>query len=301
MEPADELDAATRTALITPELRPVDILMVVDDSCSMGDDQGRLLSFIPILIEPLEAFEVDYHIGTTTTDCDENVWCGIISWLDSDLVENLVLELTPLVQVGTGGSGAEQGSKALAYALHQAYEGGANWGFFRSGEPLEVIVITDEPDSSTDRMQTTVMYRELNDFVERLDKDVRIHVITQNDPGLVYPNPQYCWAPYTADYLDLASATGGKVQNICDANWAPVMDEIAQEFIRYQYIFLLSRLPVSGTVSVLVETDCCTVNPRDEYPEAWHYDQVKNAVVLDDFPLDIIRRVVIQYTVAGQP
>jgi hypothetical protein len=50
--------------------RKVDILFVIDDSGSMGEEQGALAANFSALVEQLESIEVgaDYRIGITTTD-----------------------------------------------------------------------------------------------------------------------------------------------------------------------------------------------------------------------------------------
>jgi hypothetical protein len=60
-----------------PTERAVDILFVVDNSGSMGEEQAKLSTSIGTLVEALDAAEppVDYHIGVTTTD-NGNPWCG---------------------------------------------------------------------------------------------------------------------------------------------------------------------------------------------------------------------------------
>lgn len=57
--------------------RKVDILFVIDDSGSMGEEQGALAANFSVLVEQLESLEVgaDYRIGITTTD-NGNPWCG---------------------------------------------------------------------------------------------------------------------------------------------------------------------------------------------------------------------------------
>ena len=55
----------------------VDILFVIDNSGSMGEEQGLLAADFPAFISVLEAedFAVNYRIGVTTTD-NGNPWCG---------------------------------------------------------------------------------------------------------------------------------------------------------------------------------------------------------------------------------
>ena len=57
--------------------KDVDILFVIDNSGSMGEEQANLGANFPVFIEKLEEETVDanYRIGVTTTDND-NPWCG---------------------------------------------------------------------------------------------------------------------------------------------------------------------------------------------------------------------------------
>ena len=59
-----------------PTQRAVDILFVVDNSGSMGEEQGKLATGIESLIAVLDAANppVDYRIAVTTTD-NGNPWC----------------------------------------------------------------------------------------------------------------------------------------------------------------------------------------------------------------------------------
>jgi hypothetical protein len=61
----------------TPTQRAVDILFVVDNSGSMGEEQANLVNSIDTLVATLETASppVDYRIGVTTTD-NGNPWCG---------------------------------------------------------------------------------------------------------------------------------------------------------------------------------------------------------------------------------
>ena len=66
----------------------LDILLVVDNSGSMGEAQARLATSMSGLIDPLDAAGVDWRIGVTTTD-NGNPWCP--SGLTTPEAGNLVL------------------------------------------------------------------------------------------------------------------------------------------------------------------------------------------------------------------
>lgn len=60
----------TTTQVSLDSRRKVDILFVIDDSGSMGEEQGALAANFSVLVEQLESLEVgaDYRIAITTTD-----------------------------------------------------------------------------------------------------------------------------------------------------------------------------------------------------------------------------------------
>jgi hypothetical protein len=74
---SDDTDTDTGPA---PSERQVDILFVMDNSGSMGEEQASLSQAIDALVSTLESapLPVDYRIGVTTTD-NGNPWCGATS------------------------------------------------------------------------------------------------------------------------------------------------------------------------------------------------------------------------------
>ncbi|PRP96276.1 vWA domain-containing protein [Enhygromyxa salina] len=66
-------DGGTGTTTAAPT-RSVDVLFVVDNSGSMGEEQISLALAADVLIAELEAADADYRIGVTTTDSG-NPWC----------------------------------------------------------------------------------------------------------------------------------------------------------------------------------------------------------------------------------
>jgi hypothetical protein len=54
----------------------LDILFVIDNSGSMGEEQARIATGISAIIDPLDAAGVDWRIGVTTSD-NGNEWCPV--------------------------------------------------------------------------------------------------------------------------------------------------------------------------------------------------------------------------------
>ncbi len=69
-------DTGTADTGVQPTDRAVDIIFVVDNSGSMGEEQARLANSISSLVDALDAAvpPVDYRIAVTTTD-NGNPWC----------------------------------------------------------------------------------------------------------------------------------------------------------------------------------------------------------------------------------
>ncbi len=74
--PADTgfVDTGSDDGDVPAQTNQVDILFVVDNSGSMGEEQAALVAAVPALIETLALIDVDYRIAVTTTD-NSNPWC----------------------------------------------------------------------------------------------------------------------------------------------------------------------------------------------------------------------------------
>ncbi|MEM6993925.1 MAG: vWA domain-containing protein [Myxococcota bacterium] len=59
---------------VVAQTNEVDILFIIDNSGSMGEEQGALAYASTVLVEILDEFQIDYRIGITTTD-NSNPWC----------------------------------------------------------------------------------------------------------------------------------------------------------------------------------------------------------------------------------
>lgn len=150
----------------------VDILMVVDNSCSMQPFQEQLASNFQQFISFFIGANVDYHIGVTTTTIEKppydpvnNPGCtqadinaipdaGHLvndSWISSD-TPNAETTFQNMVKVGTCGSGFEMGLEGARQALQGAMDSrGPSVGFVRGDAQLSVIFVSDEEDSSPTR------------------------------------------------------------------------------------------------------------------------------------------------------
>jgi hypothetical protein len=168
--------------------RSVDVLFVVDNSGSMGEEQSNLARNFDAFIRAADAWESDFQIGVVTTQIDGDVRdpAGGGSRSPGELLGSLRI-ITPAtlgyasvfsenVRVGTGDPGtAESGLESARIALTDPvitdletpcdeecvdpYScvshpmlgsgcGGYNRGFLRDDASLEIVFVSDEEDQS---------------------------------------------------------------------------------------------------------------------------------------------------------
>lgn len=128
--------------------REVDVLFVIDDSCSMRDEQAAIAQNFRGFIQAATQRSVDFQIGVTTTTI-----LGAGGRLRGPPLTantpNLERSFQQQVAVGTGGSGLEQGLEAMALAIRLADRGvPPNRDLFRPSTAKAFILISDEDDSS---------------------------------------------------------------------------------------------------------------------------------------------------------
>ncbi|MEE2828645.1 MAG: hypothetical protein VX498_05630 [Myxococcota bacterium] len=146
----------TQTDVFQQEIRKtVDILLVVDNSCSMIDEQIKLASNFDNFIEQFLTVDVNYQIGVVTTDMSDPEHQGrlvgetklITSEMDVDSARETFSEN---VKVCATGSGFERGLAAAEAALSESFlaEGGPNAGLLRDDAALSIVFVSDEDDGS---------------------------------------------------------------------------------------------------------------------------------------------------------
>src|SRR5690606_11165139 len=157
----------------------MDILFVIDNSGSMGQEQANLGANFPQFISLLESFTnasgqlIDYHVGITTTGVSKSYsmqipglppipdgqdgedghlqvgsGCGMPRrWLERG-DPGVSSAFSCAATVGTGGPSDEMPLEGLRLALTDRLTDGSNAGFLREDALLAVVILTDEEDCS---------------------------------------------------------------------------------------------------------------------------------------------------------
>jgi len=227
----------------------VDVLFVVDNSGSMGDDQVLLTDSFPAFMNFfLGLEEVDYHVGVVSTDMYASDMQGQLRevegrrWIDPTVFDPIpMFEMMALM--GTNGSGDEMG-RAAAHAALDTHRNGWNKGFYRDSALLSVIVISDEDDWS---YLLPYSEQEFIDFFLGLKYEPNMAFFNT----LVGPEPDGC---ATADagfaYHTVREAVGGINWSICDGQWDELLELLAMQAAGMKQEFFLTEVPVVSTLDV---------------------------------------------------
>lgn len=272
-------DGSTVDRFIQKEEDLVDVLLVVDNSNSMVEEQPRLERSVRVLIDEAERRGVDYHIGVTSSGITEGSTAfscpggangneagrlfpvdgsrpRIITPTTSDgrrvLAEN--------TQVGYCHE-LEQGLEAMRLALSEPLTSNENRGFLRSTAGLAVIFVADEDDHSGFPVSAYI------EFLRRLKGEGGAVASAIVDTGEGCPEG----AGLAERIIEVGRATGGVVASLCASDWSAIMRRIAERSFRQQGPLALTARPDRGGVRV-------TVDGREVPAANWTHDRSTNTI-----------------------
>lgn len=218
--------------------RMIDLLIVVDNSGSMTDEQQRLADNALNIINGLTTYSSDYQIGVITTDSSHFLG-PIVSPSTSDPVS----ELEQQVQAGTRGSGYEKGIEKAVQALNDPSVAGVGSAFLRQEARLVIVWISDEDEYSGYPLRDAA-----NAFwsLKMAPSDVISLAIVGDVPlGCDYTDPGY-------RYVDMTNMLGGDWISICDLNWQQSFEQMTVR-AGASTVFPLSQTPITSTINVFVD------------------------------------------------
>ena len=169
-----------------PGCQAIDVLFVIDNSGSMGQEQTNLIANFPSFISVLDQSGLDYRVAVTTTGRDYTYTMasplGPIA-MSQDGGDNGAMLKTPamtrrwlekadadvtgtfqaLANVGTGGPSDEMPLSAMRDAFEERIADGTNAGFHRPDALLAIVFLTDEEDCSYEQSVTLSFTQSLCD------------------------------------------------------------------------------------------------------------------------------------------
>lgn len=284
----------------TQDLQPkADILLVVDDSCSMADKQAALAANFNSFIQYAVAANVDYQIGVTTTteaqmECIPNPiggppqcfsnqskgWGGRLV-RDTQTMLKFVKPTTPavsgvfsrLVNVGTNGAGGETALACATLALTPPIVSNENAGFVRTDANLAVVIISDASDQST---QPVSYYQNLLVNVKGFQRLSYFTFSAITPRGAMTTNCAYDDTNATSTRYDpVVQFTGGISDEICNTNWAATLQNLGRTAFGYRTQFYLNNTPDQAMAQIVVKVNGMVVPPG---PTTWTFDAASNSI-----------------------
>lgn len=256
-----------------------DVLLIVDNSSSMVEEQPRLRDASHVLLDEADRLGIDVHVGVTTTGLQpafgppacpggaDGGEAGRLFPVDGSR-PRFVTGATPdargvlaaNTQVGFCHE-MEQAMEAMRLALSEPLRSGSNQGFQRRDTALSVIFVADENDHSGYPVQEYVS------FLEGLKGQggARAHAIVDTGEGC----PE--GAGRATRLIDLAHGTGGVVESLCQRDWSGALRRIAARVYTLRTALSLSETPDGDGISVWVDG-------RMASPAHYRYDPGSNSV-----------------------
>ena len=239
----------------------VDIVWLIDKSCSMVDDAPAIVSGIEQMMNSLPP--AGWRLGITST-----------SNIDSDSASEFPLVPGDDIQdawdaYGASGNNAREGGFDSIYAYIEENEYNQTW--LRNDAALLIVFVSDEEEQSQEYF--TFDPAGLSDFINWASA-VRQSVYVASIVNVHETENECGYAVNTIDvghrYIDATNAFNGVVVDICAEDWAPGVTEASTQIEPYDE-WSLTYIPVPDTVRVFEDGQLMD-------PTEWVYNPIFNKV-----------------------
>ncbi len=225
VETADQLgegvwQGSTTESFDTPEAPPVDVLITIDQSCSMASDNtDDVEDGFPAFVQELQNV-ADWQLLLVT---NPTTGCGTSGVLDNTVanVESILVNnaFNPAHDDNTGANRTEALLELADVALSKTGPGACNDGFLRPGALLHIVTISDEPEQSGIGAASWVNV--LGGYATDPSLLKISGVLDLNDSCGTGPD----------GYLDAVNQTGGASLDICDPSWGTQFSDIGSSVL----------------------------------------------------------------------
>lgn len=239
-------------SIIQPdELGALDVIVVLDKSCSMSDDDARVGQGIATLASDIATLTEDYKIGFITTDSS----CPTVMAGPFD-INNSSIDIAMAPSVLPQSCGYEEGFASFyAHAMSDS-------SFMRDDADLLLFFISDEEE------QSAITSQMFYDWVEQFKGDniVEPVVITTTEDSECGS-----YGTYGYKYVELATLYGKDYIDLCSSGWEVWLSQTSF-LMNLRDNINLSQIPIDDSIKVYlnhIETDL------------WTYDNASNTVYFE--------------------
>lgn len=238
----------------------VDILWVVDNSGSMGNEQAALAENFNYFIQEFINKDVDFKMAIATTDNNGNPVAGSIEALTKQKLQDdqaqFILDFKNMIKVGTTGSGTERGLDSS-----EKFTNNFAVNHFRADAYYIVVYVSDEKDHSA---KTAAEYLASLKSWKTSPDLVRAY-------SIVNMNPNYSGGYAKYDYM--STNTNGYTKDINNDFYQTLLT-MGENIAQLSLSFVLSN-PVIEVNSLEVIVDGVKLNA------GWSFDSLSNAIVFE--------------------
>jgi hypothetical protein len=269
----------------------LDILFIVDNSNSMRTSQDELAREFPVWFQNFDSNNYDYRVAVGATDAWRTLFGHGDSYSrfrdgESGVSSSGVFIIDPLTPdreniLGVSGSGDERSFQSM----QAIFDNPNNPPFRRAGSKLNIIIVSDEDDTSWDgstaKSWNATDLHPVSRYTDYLDtltgstatkKNYVVHSLTVKDTSC--SNLQG-GRPHGTRIMNLAAASGGISLRICDP-FSQSMTELSQNIeVETQDTFALDRTPIVDTIRVSLNGSLVPAG-------GWQYNSGDNSVTLLD-------------------
>lgn len=243
---------------------PVDLLFAVDQSSSMNDDAVSLADNFSVFIEALQTVTSGWHLGVVTYDhgCfNDGVLDASTTDLDAVFAEAVAAGDDDIANT-------EALFRLVDRALQQTDSKSCNQDFLREGAPLHIIVVSDEPERSTETASAWTWDYWLARYTTYVDGDSLLKVSGVLDVDGCNEGAE--------GYAEAVAATGGLALSICSGDWSDYALQLAEASTEFAWVYAPSQEAVPTSVTVTVD--------GVEQSTGWSWDDSLGAVVFASRP-----------------
>ncbi len=232
----------------------LDILVVIDNSGSMAEEQAKLATKLEPLLSHIE--KADWQIAVITTYEHDTCQRALIKKSDVSAKS----KFASAVNVGINNqAGLERGVLRAVVGLKAKCK---TQGWVRPDSTLAVLIVSDEDNCHLDVQKGYGCQGEpdlnpayLTDYLASIRKpgiDAKVY-------GLIWHSsmtPTQCPSGLSQGhaYEKIINGTSGKWGSICDADYSTTLRAMSQDIAQIvKYEFPLAHVPDDGTLQILVD------------------------------------------------
>lgn len=229
--------------------RPLDILLVLDNGCSMNREAKNMADKLAPLLDGIAA--TDWQIGIVTTDPSQSCLRALVKKGDAN-ARDLFADA---VKVGSQGS---LNPRALLQAVRSLSGECLDRPWLRPNSNVELLFVSDKDnciDGKACRGKEYAKASYLTGYlssIRTIGKNARVHGVYM-PPGVERCDCKSAERP-GAIFAEIVGDTGGSYGSICNEDYAPAIAGITNAVTgAMRQSFTLARDPAANTVHVFID------------------------------------------------